>query len=159
MCLNVYDIRSVLAKLIIDNLPHFVDDNELKRLSITSPDTTVFQRYLSKISLDRLNDIRQQAQKIPLDPRSLRHHLLQVYETLVIYSPPDSDFSRSVVFIQFILEVCHRCLQCNRSNEIRSIHEYSSRLLQREANVRENSEMLKYIKYIINFMNVYNKFV
>ena len=157
--------RSMLAKLILNKVGnHFVEAEELQSLSNNSSESRLIQEYLSQTSLETLIDIRQQAQKFPLESTTIKHHLLQVYDSLILYSPSGCDFSRSMVFIQFMLEVCYRCVECNQSNEIRSIHEFSSRLLERDEEscvIRkiDNSNWTKYVKFVFNFMNIYNKFV
>ena len=111
MCFNLNDVRPVLAKLIINKLGcKFAGDEELQSLCNKGLNVDIFHQYLSQTSLERMIDIREQAQKFPLEPRSIKHHLLQVYDALVLYSPSDCQCNRSMVFIQFILEVCYHCV-------------------------------------------------
>ena len=136
MSLQTVDVRFVLAKLIINKLGNqFVGYKELKTMSEKDYNSLHIHRYLSQASLETLIDLRLQAWKIPIVARTLKHHLSQVYGGLMSCSTDENKFASSMVFILFILELCRHCLECNRSKEIKSIHEFASRLIEQDGNI------------------------
>ena len=142
MSLNELNVRSVLASLILNKLGDgFVGAKELFKISNNDVNCLLIQHYLSQTSLETLINIREQAKKIPLVANSIKHHLLQVYNALVLYSPNSNEFNRSMIFILFILEVCHQCVQLDRSSEIRSIHEFTSRFLIQQKKSLESASV------------------
>ena len=154
MCFDSNTVRPMLAKLIANRISHFTEDVVLNSFD-ENIDTNIFQCYLSNFPMEIVLDIREQASKFPLEPTTIRHHLAQVYKGLITFSP--SSVARSMIFVQFILELCYNCVLQNKSNEIRTIHEYGSRLLIQP--VIPSSNWCKYVGYFSNLLNVYHKFV
>ena len=135
MSLNKVNIRFTLAKLIINKLgKRFIGYEELKKLSEKDYNSNYILQYLAQTSLETLIDVREHAKKFSFEPRTIKHQLTQVYTGLISEALVKDNFSRTMIFILFILEVCQHFLVNNHSIEIKSIHEFSSRLLRGNEN-------------------------
>ena len=159
MCSTKDNIRPLLAKLIINKLSFFTGDDELRLLADKDSNTLYIHRCLAQTSLEVLIDIRGQAQKIPLEARTLKHHLQQVYDGLMSSVPPDNKFSGSLIYILFIFELCYCCLERDKTSEVRSIHEFASRILQRDGYyvIKSESSWSSLLLNTFNFVNIYKK--
>ena len=163
MSFNCDNTRAVMAKLILNKIPDFTGVDEMRRLTNKNVDSRIFQRHLDSLSMETLIDLKQLAQKVKIEPTTLKHHLMQVYDGLVFYSPPNSNFNRSMIYIQFAIEICIISVKQGKSHEIRTIHEIVSRILIEKSNIASNNELIsswsRYVAYLSSIFNLYNKIV